>query len=80
MLYIQYRCVYVFQYLLDECAKMWRDKTEDLKKDHHKLIKIYALGPFLFGHVDQPEHWIRFLTEVGLLPSRIDWRVSCTLA
>ncbi len=36
---------------------------------HERVIKVYALAPFLFGTVHQPDKWINFVIEQKMLDS-----------
>ncbi|KAI0208492.1 hypothetical protein LSAT2_006838 [Lamellibrachia satsuma] len=47
----------------------WRQLTPGRRAKHQKLIKILNLTPFLYSQICQPDNWIRYAHQVGLLPS-----------
>jgi len=49
--------------------QLWRELPPQQRAKHEKLIKIYNLTPFLYSQICQPDNWIKYIHQVGLLPS-----------
>ena len=50
-------------------AKLWFMIDWASLTEHVEVIGVYVLCPLLYGHAHQSDIWLRWCTEVGLLPS-----------
>jgi hypothetical protein len=50
-----------------ESASLWSSFSKEEKTKQEHVIKVYTLAPFLFGQVKQPDGWIEYIVDAGLL-------------